>query len=269
MLTAVPLPSWPVPHHPPHPCHPHQTPSLSPFRANVVVSQIQVCQGRVLLLQTLPGQGLTGDKAFKNYTPSNWPGGVGDCHFVVTNQEPSKTQKKGLPGANPKGVTYFVEDSGGGIKNLVGIQIPLISPPASVFLPYHILSFWIPEVGCAQLSQVEHFTTKFRGAFPRTSSAVRLYTIPRVMREHTLVCLFVEHNDWPRIHVFWVFFPYGQSDCMFFHGDLEFNVRVCVLQWKVMEGAQKSSSKTSSVRALFAGWRNVTTCPPRTTPSAA
>ena len=41
--------------------HPHQTPSLSPFRANVIHLQIQVCQGRVLLESLC--QCLTGDKA--------------------------------------------------------------------------------------------------------------------------------------------------------------------------------------------------------------
>ena len=36
-------PSWPIPQ------HPHQTPSLSPGSTNVVASQTQVCQGRVVL----------------------------------------------------------------------------------------------------------------------------------------------------------------------------------------------------------------------------
>ena len=59
--TAVPFPSWLVPQ---HPHHLHQTPSLSPFRANVVEMQIQVCQGRVVL-QSLC-QSLTADKHLQN-----------------------------------------------------------------------------------------------------------------------------------------------------------------------------------------------------------
>ena len=54
-------PSWPVPR---DPHHPHQTPSLSPFWANVVAFQIQVCQGRVVL-QSLC-QSLTADKDVQN-----------------------------------------------------------------------------------------------------------------------------------------------------------------------------------------------------------
>ena len=42
-------PWWPFPQ---NPHHPHQTPSLSPFRANLVHLQTQVCQGGVVL-QTL------------------------------------------------------------------------------------------------------------------------------------------------------------------------------------------------------------------------
>ena len=58
---VLPPPSWPVPQ---DPHHPHQTPSLSPCRANVVPVQIQVCQGRVLL-QSLC-QSLTADKHLQN-----------------------------------------------------------------------------------------------------------------------------------------------------------------------------------------------------------
>ena len=54
-------PSWPVLQ---NPHHPHQTPSLSPFRANVVVRQIQVCQGRVVLQPLC--QCLTADKDLQN-----------------------------------------------------------------------------------------------------------------------------------------------------------------------------------------------------------
>ena len=54
-------PSWPIPQ---HPHHPDQTPSLSPFRADGVVCQIQVCQGRVLL-QSLC-QCLTANKDVQN-----------------------------------------------------------------------------------------------------------------------------------------------------------------------------------------------------------
>ena len=43
---AFPLRSWPIPQ---DPHHPHQTPSLGPFRANVVLLQIQACQGGVVL----------------------------------------------------------------------------------------------------------------------------------------------------------------------------------------------------------------------------
>ena len=48
------------------PHHPHQTPSLSPCRANVVLQQIQVCQGRVLLQSFC--QSLTGEK----YLQTTW-----------------------------------------------------------------------------------------------------------------------------------------------------------------------------------------------------
>ena len=51
------------PPHPHHPHHPHRTPSLSPYRANVVVPQIQVHQGWVLL-QALR-QSLAEDKFVK------------------------------------------------------------------------------------------------------------------------------------------------------------------------------------------------------------
>ena len=51
-------PSWPIPQ---HPHHAHQTPSLSPLRANEDVPlQIQVCQGRVVLQSFC--QCLTADK---------------------------------------------------------------------------------------------------------------------------------------------------------------------------------------------------------------
>ena len=56
-------PSWLVPQ---NPHQPYQTPSLSPCRANVIMPQTQVCQGRVVL-QTLC-QCLTGEK----YLQSMW-----------------------------------------------------------------------------------------------------------------------------------------------------------------------------------------------------
>ena len=62
---ALPLPSWPIPQ---DPHHPHQTPSLSPYRANVVAFQFQVCQGRVVL-QSLC-QSLTADKDLQNVVKS-------------------------------------------------------------------------------------------------------------------------------------------------------------------------------------------------------
>ena len=49
MAVSLPLPSWP---------HRHQTPSLSPFRADVVILQIQIRQGGVLFHGL--GQGLEG-----------------------------------------------------------------------------------------------------------------------------------------------------------------------------------------------------------------
>ena len=55
------LPSWPISQ---HPHHAHQTPSLSPGITNVVLQQIQVCQGWVVL-QTLC-QCLTADKDMQN-----------------------------------------------------------------------------------------------------------------------------------------------------------------------------------------------------------
>ena len=57
--TAVPLPLMTGSSKKNH--HPHQTPSLSPFRANVIHLQIQVCQGRVVLQHLC--QSLTANKS--------------------------------------------------------------------------------------------------------------------------------------------------------------------------------------------------------------
>ena len=72
ILPYLPL-SWPIPQ---HPHHPHQKPSLSPSITNVVVTQSQVCQGRVVLQSFC--QCLTADKDLQttwwHYVKSGYKG---------------------------------------------------------------------------------------------------------------------------------------------------------------------------------------------------